>query len=336
VAIRLRTSTVLGPNVGINKRVVGSDFAPGDPITFTLAIANSGDEIAAHVVVTDTVSSDVLSPTFASTLAVTPTGSYVWSVEPLGVGESGVISIYGEIDPSLTSDFSFVNTATISDPEDNTPGNNTSSVTVTGQHEVYLPLVIRCWPLMPSLHPIDNPDGDGVYTVRWSWPCGPSPSYYQVQADDDPQFGSPETFTESDTTFDAYSPTPGAYYWQVRAYISGTGWSEWSNVQSVTVGSFAYVWVDNDTGGNLTVEIVGIEKKDFSPGYHYWRSIPPKEYTYKAWAWCGSGTWTHDFTAGENVLSFWCGYRVASTPTALLGDHDAHRPAVIREFSAVR
>jgi uncharacterized repeat protein (TIGR01451 family) len=146
-AIRLRTHALPAPDVGVTKSVVGSDFAPGDPITFTLAVGNSGDGVAAGVVVTDIIPAEVLTPTFASTLAVTPTGvvSYVWQVEPLSASESGVITIYGWIDPSLPSDFSFANQATISDPEDTTPGNNTSSVTV-GEQKVYLPLVLRSWP----------------------------------------------------------------------------------------------------------------------------------------------------------------------------------------------
>jgi len=198
----------------------------------------------------------------------------------------------------------------------------------------YLPGATRCYPLATYLDPIDNSDGDGVYTLNWSWPsCAPSPSYYQLQGDTDSQFGSPDSFTESDTSFEAYSPTPGTYYWRVRAYISGTGWSEWSNVQSTQVtSSRAYVWVDNDTGGDLTVEIVGIEKKSFSSGYHYWRSISPGRYTYNAWAWCGSGSWTEDFIAGENVLSFWCSYGVASTSKAVLGSG----VQAIEDLNAVR
>ncbi|MBN1814501.1 MAG: DNRLRE domain-containing protein, partial [Anaerolineae bacterium] len=135
------------PDVGITKDVVGSDFAPGDPVTFTLAIDNSGSAVAAGVVVTDVIPAEVLTPTFASTLAITPTGvvSYVWQVEPLSAGESGVITIYGWIDPSLPSDFAFVNSATISDPKEIVRSNNTSSVTV-GKKDVYLPLVLRSWP----------------------------------------------------------------------------------------------------------------------------------------------------------------------------------------------
>jgi len=153
VAIRLRTSSAPAPNVGITKQVVGSDFAPGDPITFTLTVANSGSDVAAHVVVTDDVPSQVLTPTCASTLALTQTGifSYVWNVEPLGIGTSGVLTIYGWIDPSLDSVSAFTNTATISDPEDGTSGNNTSSVIVGGRDlKVYLPLVLENYPPGPT------------------------------------------------------------------------------------------------------------------------------------------------------------------------------------------
>jgi inhibitor of cysteine peptidase len=141
---RWPTYAIYRQDVGITKGVVGSDFAPGDPITFTLSIENNGSAVAAGVVVTDVIPAEVLTPTFASTLAITPTGvvSYVWEVEPLLAGESGTITIYGWIDPGLPSDFAFVNWATISDPEDNFINNNTSSVTVGGR-EVYLPLVMK-------------------------------------------------------------------------------------------------------------------------------------------------------------------------------------------------
>jgi uncharacterized repeat protein (TIGR01451 family) len=167
VAIRLRTTSTPTPDVRIIKRVVGSDFEAGDPIAYALDIRNSGTGVASNVVVSDTVPDEVLNLTYASTLAVTPVGGdpYVWNVEPLGIGESGVITIYGQIDPSLDSSFSFGNTATISDPDDNTPANNTSTVLV-GEQRVYLPLAIRCWPL-PSLQSINNSDDDGMHTIDW-------------------------------------------------------------------------------------------------------------------------------------------------------------------------
>ena len=161
VAIRLRTTTDPGPDVSIVKRVIGTDFEPGDPITFTLTIANIGTDVAANVVVTDAVPSQVITPTCDNTLAITPTGvfSYVWNVQPLGMGEGGVITIYGWISPGLGSVSAFTNTATIWDPEDKVFGNNTSTVTV-GERKVYLPLVLRSYPPLQTktLYPIADTD----------------------------------------------------------------------------------------------------------------------------------------------------------------------------------
>ncbi len=147
VGVRVRTSSAPTPNVGINKQVIGSNFDPGDPITFTLTINNSGSEVASNVVVTDSIPSEVMTLTVASTLDITATGtiSYVWEVEPLAIGESGVITIYGQIDPNLDDGSSFENEATISDPEDKTSGNNTNSsgTIVVGARMVYLPVVLN-------------------------------------------------------------------------------------------------------------------------------------------------------------------------------------------------
>ena len=139
------------PDVNIGVQTVGSNLKPGDFIAFTLAIANTGNLVASRVVVTDIVPAPVLSLSYASTLAITPTGvySYVWDVGTLGIGQSGVITIYGQIDPGLANGFSFTNSAIISDPQDNTPDNNTDSVTV-GNSKVYLPLVMKPWSLTPG------------------------------------------------------------------------------------------------------------------------------------------------------------------------------------------
>jgi uncharacterized repeat protein (TIGR01451 family) len=397
------------PDVSITKQVDGSDFAPGDPITFTLTIANNGNKTASNVVVTDNLPGEVLTPSVGSTLNITPTGafSYTWNVEPLSEGESGTITINGQIDPSLADDFSFVNVATISDPEDNTPSNNTGSA-VVGKLEVYLPLIMKRYPPIPDtpvldaisnsncdgdyivswntaylataytlqeddnssfsspataysgsgtsksitgkaagtyyyrvkatnswgdsgwsnvwsvsvqppntpvLNAISNDDGDGNYTVSWN--AATCAETYTLQEDDNSSFSSPTTqYNGSGTSWYASGKSGGTYYYRVKASNS-VGDSGWSDTRSTSV--VAHVWIDNDTGGNLTVEIVGIEKKKFSTGFHYWRSIPPGRYKYKAWARCGSGSWTDDFIAGDNVLSFWCGHSLSTSP-ALLSD----------------
>jgi uncharacterized repeat protein (TIGR01451 family) len=228
------------PDVSIVKEVVGGQgLEPGDPITFTLTIANGGQEEASNVVVTDTMPDEVLNPTYDRTLTVTSVGDapYLWNIEPLGVGESGVITIYGQIDPGLDSNFSFVNSATISDPQDVTPGNNTSGVTVGGSR-VYMPLIARRWPPIPDtpvLNAISNSDGDENYTVNWG--AADLADTYTLWEDDNAAFSSPETrYTGSGTSWSASDKAAGTYYYQVRANNSW-GSSGWSNVRSVSVTS---------------------------------------------------------------------------------------------------
>jgi uncharacterized repeat protein (TIGR01451 family) len=129
------------PDVGLDKTVIGAAFEPGDPITFTLSIANTSAEVASGTVVTDMLPAGVLSPTFDSTLVITPTGGLpaAWSVEPLAPGEGGVITVTGWLSPDLPSDFAMINQATIWDPEDVTPDNNTDMVIVNA-YRIYLPL----------------------------------------------------------------------------------------------------------------------------------------------------------------------------------------------------
>ena len=66
------------------------------------------------------------------------------------------------------------------------------------------------------------------------------------------------------------------------------------------------VYLLNDTGDTLTVEIVGVEKKSFPTGEHYWRTVAPGTYTIRAWACGGSGEWQWALETGRNTLRFFC------------------------------
>jgi hypothetical protein len=175
---------------------------------------------------------------------------------------------------------------------------------------IYLPFISRTCP-PPVLQPIDNADGDGVYLLRWSLAsCGASPTSWELQRAGNADFDVPVTIPISDpgqTSYGASTPAPGVYYWRVRAYRTDQGWSNWSNVQSVEVTQeLADVWIDNDTDGTLTVEIVGVAKKSFSIGEEYWLSVTPGRYTVKAWACGASGEWPWDLDVGRNTLRFYC------------------------------
>lgn len=180
---------------------------------------------------------------------------------------------------------------------------------------IYLPLVLRCYPLVPTLLSISNPDGDGIYTLQWTMPscCTQTPSQYELQGATNAQFNNPQSWTTTETSGEMHSFVPATYYWHVRAYINGQ-WTDWSNVRSVTVGSFSYVYVENDTGATLTIEIVGIEKRSFSAGFlDYWRSVPTGYHKVNVWASCGSILGDNiNFEQGEFLLRYYCGYQSLS------------------------
>ena len=191
---------------------------------------------------------------------------------------------------------------------------DTDSFTITfaelDTQYIYMPLVMRCYPIVPYLSPISNADGDGFYTVQWAMPacCTQTPSQYEFQVATNPQFSSVDGDTTTATSVDVYTPDPATYYWRVRAYIDGQ-WTRWSNVRSVTVGAFSYVFVYNSTGGSIMIEIVNVQKSTFSTGFEgYWRSVPVGTYFVRVWARCGYWQDTSmDFPLGESHdLAFEC------------------------------
>jgi uncharacterized repeat protein (TIGR01451 family) len=139
---------VVSPDLSIVKQVVDSEPAPGDAVTFTLSIENSGTVTATGVVVTDTLATGILTPTWETSPSLAGTSlqggtTYVWDLPDLEVDVSGVITIYGTIDSSLSAGFAIVNTAVIGTADEDSNLSNNSSSVVVGGHRVYLPLIIR-------------------------------------------------------------------------------------------------------------------------------------------------------------------------------------------------
>jgi hypothetical protein len=136
-------------DVTIAKQIVGGgvNVLPAGPVTMTLTIGNSGTVTATAVVVTDTLSSDVLSPSYDASLTITPTGvvSYAWLVADLPPGASDVITIYGTISATLPSDFAIVNTASISTDQMEDDTDNNTSTAIIGGSAAFLPLVLRSY-----------------------------------------------------------------------------------------------------------------------------------------------------------------------------------------------
>jgi hypothetical protein len=102
-----------------------------------------------------------------------------------------------------------------------------------GVSTIYLPLVLRRWPPVPDLFPIDNTDGDGDYDVCWS-EVGRANYYVLEEAIYCDFNGWKGVYTGTDTCYSITDKGPTRYYYRVKAR---NGWPDdvWSNVQSVDV-----------------------------------------------------------------------------------------------------
>lgn len=116
----------------IAKSVSQPTFEPGQPIAFTLTLANQGSFAATHIVLTDTLTL-LTGVTVNSTLTLTDTGHTppsVWLVQDLPPMQSGAITIAGSLVSPLAAG-TYTNTAFIAADGDHVGPNNTASVSFT-------------------------------------------------------------------------------------------------------------------------------------------------------------------------------------------------------------
>jgi uncharacterized repeat protein (TIGR01451 family) len=134
---------IMGQTVG------GVAREPGDPVTFTLSIANDGAAIATGVVITDDLPIEIMAPSWATSLSLSGTTerggeSYVWDLPDLGPGATGVITIYGTLDASLSPQDVVFNQATIASAqvEADLSDNTTTMIVIIDPLQVFLPLTL--------------------------------------------------------------------------------------------------------------------------------------------------------------------------------------------------
>jgi uncharacterized repeat protein (TIGR01451 family) len=106
------------PDLGLSKAVDPvTPITPGSPITYTLTFANVGYTTTTNIVITDIVPITLTNVSVISSgVVITDTGyspGYVWQVQDLAAGQRGVITITGEISPSVGGTFTLTNQATI-------------------------------------------------------------------------------------------------------------------------------------------------------------------------------------------------------------------------------
>jgi len=181
-------------DLGIVKNCLApSTVNPGEVITYTLTISNSGPQVAYGVVITDRIPISVTHDSLVidSSVAITATGSfsYVWQVEPLSVGEWGIITITGILSDPLAAG-AFTNTATIaSTAVDTDIANNSSAARLTVSDVANQPPEANAGSAQTvdtgALVTLDgsgssDPDGDLPLSYLWTQTGGPSVSFNSV------------------------------------------------------------------------------------------------------------------------------------------------------------
>jgi uncharacterized repeat protein (TIGR01451 family) len=122
-----------GVDIVLGKAVAPPTAVPGQAVTFTLALSNTGSITATGIVVTDALPAILTDLSFTSTLAVADTSHippYVWMVQDLAVGQGGVITVSGVLTVPLAAGV-YTNTAVITATGDLLAGNTTAVVTFT-------------------------------------------------------------------------------------------------------------------------------------------------------------------------------------------------------------
>ena len=142
----LRLSSVFKPDLRITQQLLGSGHKPGDPVTLTLTIENTGAGVSTGIVVTNSVPPEILSPTWSTAASgVSVSGTYTWTLPDLGSNQQVVIQVSGVIDPTLPDTFSIVNIATVSSGVSELSNANNRSAAIVGGHRLFLPLAAKAF-----------------------------------------------------------------------------------------------------------------------------------------------------------------------------------------------
>jgi uncharacterized repeat protein (TIGR01451 family) len=148
---RIAVSRPIRPDLEIAKSVSPGTVSPGDPITYTLLVRNTGSATATGVVITDILPAGLIDPHVASSLALTDTGhspAFVWSAQDLPPGAGGAITLTARVSPDLKGDLTLANSASLTNTrvETDTADNSSRADAVLDDPDrprhAYLPMVI--------------------------------------------------------------------------------------------------------------------------------------------------------------------------------------------------
>ncbi|UFN45121.1 DUF11 domain-containing protein [Nocardioides okcheonensis] len=162
-------------NVGITKTVAPSNPVPGEDVTWTVVVGNTGPSVARAVVVDDDVNDAVTDLTATAPCTVAAGNRVGCELGDLAPGDQVVLTFEGGVPADFTGELS--NTATTSSPTDDTPANNSATANPTTVPGADLSIIKTASPAVPV------PGQDVTWTVTVT-NAGPSVARDAVITDD--------------------------------------------------------------------------------------------------------------------------------------------------------
>lgn len=231
-------------NLAASKSVHPSWARPGEDLTYTVRITNTGNEPVWAAWMTDSLPSEVnySAGLNASTGTWGRIGNVITWTGLLTPDDAVAITFVVQITDTLNEDasFSFVNTAMITGAGSLvTPSVEATAITT---FTIWLPLIFHEYPPIAELYDIPTPGANNSYRVSWeSIETDPPHDGYVLQE------ATNAGFTENVkqwTTYNTYrdfekGSAVGTYYYRVRV-DDADRWGEgpWSNVESVSIGFY--------------------------------------------------------------------------------------------------
>jgi uncharacterized repeat protein (TIGR01451 family) len=227
---------VTAANLQATKSVYPGWARPGQRLTYTVRIVNSGDAPAESAWITDDLPSEV---NYVSGLAATGgswgiAGNTITWTGFLSPAETAVITFVTQISSSVSEGTHFTNTATITGAGSLVQASVRATAVTT--FYVHFPIVSYKYPPVPVLNNIPVPDANGSYTLSWTCDVAGTDRYVLQESTNANFANVTRVFT---TTSTSQLVQQGRLYGNILYYRvrvdddSRWGQGPWSNVQSV-------------------------------------------------------------------------------------------------------
>lgn len=139
-------------DLSLTKGVDNANPSPGDPVTFTVVLTNSGPSTATNVQVSDPIPSGLTNATVAVSAGTYDSATGLWSIPSLANGASVTLTLTGTFNAAGTSTNVAEVTGSDQPDPDSTPGNG--STTEDDRASVTIPALVADLSITKT---VDNP-----------------------------------------------------------------------------------------------------------------------------------------------------------------------------------